>query len=156
LSKVGSTAAGIIVSVLIVASVGALGYYQFVIAPNIATTISTTSVNLGNITTIRINITVGAATKTTDAFAPNPLRLIIGKNNSVIFYNVDIQGGVGTAHTATARTMVGGNPVFDTAILNAGDHAGPFLLSSPGSYDYFCQLHPTTMRGTIVVVAAGG
>ena len=153
MSKVGSTAAGIIVSALIIASVGALGYYQFVIAPNMPTTVSTTSVNLGNITTIRINITVGAATKTTDAFAPNPVRLIIGKNNSVMFYNVDIQGGVGTAHTATARTMVGGNPVFDTAILNAGDHAGPFILKSPGTYDYFCQLHPTTMRGTIVVIA---
>jgi plastocyanin len=156
LSKVGSTAAGIIVSALIVASVGVLGYYQFVIAPNIPTTVSTTSINLGNIKTVRINITVGAATKTTDAYAPNPVKLVIGVNNSIVFYNVDIQGGVGTAHTSTARTTVGGTPVFDTTILNAGDHAGPFLLSSPGSYDYFCQLHPTTMRGTIVVVAAGG
>ena len=156
MSKVGSTAAGIIVSVLIVASVGALGYYQFVIAPNIPTSISTTSINLGNITTIRINITVGAATKTTDAYAPNPLRLVINKNNSVIFYNVDMQGGVGVFHTATANMTVGGNPVFDTGTLNAGDIGGPFLLKTPGTYNYFCRLHPTTMRGTIVVVAAGG
>ena len=154
MSKAGSTAAGIIVSVLIVASVGVLGYYQFAIAPNITTT--TTPINLGNITTIRINITVGAATKTTDAYAPNPVRLVIDKNNSVIFFNVDIQGGVGVFHTATANMTSGGSPVFDTGNLNAGDTGGPFLLKTPGTYNYFCRLHPTTMRGTIVVVAAGG
>src|SRR3989442_694537 len=85
MSKAGSTAAGIIVSVLIVASVGVLGYYQFAIAPNITTPSSSAVTTPPNITTVRINITVGAATKTTDAYAPNPLRLVIGKNTSVIF-----------------------------------------------------------------------
>src|SRR5207249_8733060 len=108
MSKAGSTAAGIIVSVLIVASVGVLGYYQFAIAPNITTPSSSTVTTPSNIKTVRINITVGAATKTTDAFAPNPVRLVIGTNNSVIFSNLDIQGGVGTFHPATARTTVGG------------------------------------------------
>ena len=156
MSKAGSTAAGIIVSVLIVASVGVLGYYQFAVAPNIPTSTSTSVTTNRNITTIRINFTVGAATKTTDAYAPNPVRLVIGKNNSVTFYNIDIQGGVGTFHTATARTNVGGSPVFDTGTLNAGDTSGPFYLTTPGTYDYYCLIHPTTMRGTIIVVAAGG
>ena len=156
MSKVGSTAAGIIVSVLIVASVGVLGYYQFAVAPNIPTSTSTSVTTNRNITTIRINFTVGAATKTTDAYAPNPVRLVIGKNNSVTFYNIDIQGGVGVFHTATANMTSGGSPVFDTGNLNAGDTGGPFLLKTPGTYNYFCRLHPTTMRGTIVVVAAGG
>src|SRR3989442_9721942 len=135
MSKAGSTAAGIIVSVLIVASVGVLGYYQFAIAPNLTTSTSPTVTVPSNITTIRINMTAGASTKTTDAYAPNPVRLVIGKNNSVIFYNLDIQGGLGTIHTATARTMVGGNPVFDTGTLNAGDVSRRFLLTTPGTYD---------------------
>src|SRR3989442_6487728 len=156
MSKAGSTAAGIIVSVLIVASVGVLGYYQFVIAPNIPTLTRTSVTTNRNITTIRINVTVGAATKTTDAYAPNPVRLVIGKNNSVIFFNLDIQGGVGTFHTATARTTVGGQAVFDTGTFNAGESKGPFVLTTPGTYNYFCSVHPTTMRGTIIVVAAGG
>src|SRR3989442_12676841 len=80
MSKAGSTAAGIIVSVLIVASVGVLGYYQFVIAPNIPTLTSTSVTTNRNITPIRINITDGHATNTTDAYAPNPMRLVIGKN----------------------------------------------------------------------------
>ncbi len=155
MSKAGSTAAGIIVSVLIVGSVGILGYYQFAIAPNLTASTSTTVTVPSNITTIRINVTVGAATKTTDAYSPNPVRLVIGKNNSVIFFNIDTQGGVGTFHTATARTTVGGLAVFDTGIFNAGDSKGPFLLTTPGTYDYFCSVHPTTMRGTIIVLAAG-
>ncbi len=156
MSKAGSAAAGITVAVLIIAAVGVLGYYQFEIAPNLTTSSSSTATVPSNIKTVRINMTVGASTKTTDAFAPNPVRLVIGVNNSVIFRNGDIQGGVGTAHTATARTLVGGKPVFDTAILMGGDNSAPIVISSPGTYDYFCQLHPTTMRGTIVVVAPGG
>src|SRR3989442_7277640 len=131
MSKAGSTAAGIIVSVLIVASVGVLGYYQFAIAPNLTTSTSPTVTVPSNITTIRINITVGAATKTTDAYAPNPVRLVIGKNNSVIFFNVDIQGGVGTFHTATARTTGGWQAVFHTRTLNSGERQWPVALSSP-------------------------
>ncbi len=155
MSKAGSAAAGITVAVLIIAAVGVLGYYQFQIAPNLTTSSSSTATVPTNIKTVRINMTVGASTKTTDAYAPYPVRLVIGVNNSVIFHNGDIQGGVGTAHTGTARALVGGKPVFDTGILMGGDNSGPIVISTPGSYDYFCQLHPTTMRGTIVVVAPG-
>ncbi len=155
MSKSGSTAAGIIVSVLIVAAVGTIGLYQFEIAPNLTNTSSSVTTSITNLTTVRINITVGAATKTTDAFSPNPIKLVIGKNNSFVFFNVDVQAGVGTAHTATARTNVGGKPLFDTGILNAGDTSNTFVLTTPGTYDYFCLIHPTTMRGTIIVVAGG-
>ena len=155
MSKTGSPVAGIIVSVLIVAAVASLGYYQFEIAPNLTASSSTTpTATKCCIKTVRINITLGAATKTTDAYAPNPVRLVIGTNNSIIFYNIDIQGGVPTAHTATARNMTtGGKPVFDTSVLAEGSSAGPFELDTPGVYNYYCIVHPTTMRGTIIVVA---
>jgi len=152
LSKPGSAGAGILVSALIVASLVAIGYYQFEIAPNSATSSSVTTTVPSNIKTVRVNMTIGASTKTTDAFAPNPLRLVIGKNNSVIFHNGDIQAGVGTPHTATATMMVGGKPVFDTGILMAGDDSGAVVFNTPGTINYFCEIHPI-MRGTIVVVA---
>jgi plastocyanin len=33
---------------------------------------------------------------------------------------------------------------------------GPYTITTPGTYPYFCSLHSTTMVGTIVVVAGSG
>ena len=151
-SKKGSTAAGVLVSVLIVASIAAIGYYQFQIAPFLSSSRTSISTSL-NIKTIMLNITVGSSTKTTDAYAPNPIRLVIGVNNSVAWYNGDVQGGVGVFHSATAKTMVNGRPAFDTGILKVGDASQIMVLTTPGTYDYYCVVHPTTMVGTIVVAA---
>ncbi len=150
-NKRGSAVAGIIVSVLVVASIAAIGYYQFGVAPFLSTS-SSTSTSL-SIRTILLNMTVGASSKTTDAYAPNPIRLVIGVNNSVSWYNGDTQGGVAVSHTATARTTVSGKPVFDTGILNAGDTSQVIVLTTAGTYDYYCVIHPTTMKGTIIVLA---
>lgn len=151
-TKRGSAVAGIIVSVLIVASIAAVGYYQFQVAPFLTTSSASTSTTL-NIKTIMLNITIGASQKTTDAYAPNPIKLVIGVNNSVAWHNGDIQGGVGVAHTATAKTTVNGRAAFDTGILNAGDTSQVIVLTTPGTYNYYCVVHPTTMSGTIIVVA---
>ncbi len=151
-NKRGSAAAGIIVSVLVVASIAAIGYYQFEVAPFLTTSSASTSTSL-SIKTILLNITVGASLKTTDAYSPNPVRLVIGVNNSVSWFNGDTQGGVGVSHTASARTTVSGKPVFDTGILNAGDTSKVIVLTTAGTYNYYCEIHPTTMRGTIIVVA---
>lgn len=150
--KRGSAVAGIVVSVLIVATIAAIGYYQFRVAPFLTTSSSSTSVTL-NIKTVMLNITVGASLKTTDAYAPNPIKLVIGVNNSVAWNNGDIQGGVGVFHSATARTNVNGKPVFDTGIMTAGDTSKVFVITTPGTYNYYCVVHPTTMSGTIIVVA---
>ncbi len=150
--KKGSAAAGVLVSVLIVASIAAIGYYQFEIAPSLSTSTSSVSTSL-NIKTIMLNMTVGASTKTTDAYAPNPIRLVIGVNNSVEWFNGDLQGGVGVSHSATSRTTVAGKAVFDTGILSGGDTSQILVLTAVGTYDYYCVVHPTTMRGTIVVVS---
>jgi plastocyanin len=46
---------------------------------------------------------------------------------------------------------------FDSGIglENNGD-SFPFTFQKAGTYDYFCQVHPTQMTGQIVVTAAGG
>lgn len=145
--------AGIIVSIFIIASVAAIGYYQFAIAPlNITTTTSTT------VTTkvVLINITLGATTKTTDAYSPNPVKVVIGVNNTLQWYNDDSQSG-GVAHTATARQNgPDGRPLFDTGVLLYGQKSKLIVLDKPGTYEYYCVIHPTTMRGTIIVLPATG
>ena len=152
MSKSGSPVAGIIVSVLIIAAVASLGYFQFVVAPTLTASSSTTPTSNQSLITVRINITIGAATKGASAYAPSMVKLVIGKNNSVAFYNIDIQGGVPTAHTATARVNgANGKPLFDTGLLTGGNSAGPFEIDTPGNYSYYCTVHPT-MSGIIVVV----
>jgi plastocyanin len=53
-----------------------------------------------------------------------------------------------TAHTATAQ-----DGSFDTGILTKGQTAS-HTFSSPGTFAYYCKLHPF-MKGTVVVLAAG-
>jgi plastocyanin len=76
-----------------------------------------------------------------DAFTPKTLTVTAGQ--SVTFVNDDDD-----AHTVTA---VDGS--FDSKGLDTGSvwrHA----FTKPGSYQYFCELHPF-MQGTVVVKAAG-
>ena len=146
--KQGSLGLALIVSSFVVIAVASIGYYQFVYCPtNCVTPTSSSTTFTGR--ALRINITEGSSTKLDDAFAPNPVRLVIGQNNTVIFYNADGAGGAGVPHTATDRA--GG---FDTKVLAFGQSSAPITIDKPGTYNYFCQIHPTTMRGTIVVVAA--
>jgi len=47
--------------------------------------------------------------------------------------------------------------VFDSkfTLVNNGD-TFKFTFSNPGTYPYYCQVHPTTMKGTITVTGSGG
>ncbi|HLX33666.1 MAG TPA: plastocyanin/azurin family copper-binding protein [Candidatus Limnocylindrales bacterium] len=47
--------------------------------------------------------------------------------------------------------------LFDSGIRlqNNGD-SFPFTFTAPGTYPFYCQVHPTTMTGTITVVGPGG
>jgi plastocyanin len=45
---------------------------------------------------------------------------------------------------------------FDSGIgLKDEGQSFPFTFDTPGTYDYFCQVHPTVMTGQVVVLAAG-
>ena len=93
-------------------------------------------------TTTTVRIVSGAAGKTTDAYDPNPVVVVIGVNNTVVWVNDDT-----LAHTATAV-----NGTFDTGLIQPGRSA-TVTFSTPGVYEYYCLPHPN-MRGTIIVQAA--
>jgi plastocyanin len=73
-------------------------------------------------------------------FAFSPDRCFVTAGTSLRFQNLD-----SASHTATAE---GGS--FDTGTLNMGDTSNPVVLNQPGSYGYFCRIHPS-MRGVIEV-----
>lgn len=56
-------------------------------------------------------------------------------------------------HTATSGTPSsdGIGQMFDTGLVAQGQYSQAVMLSEPGKYPYFCQLHPW-MTGTVVVV----
>lgn len=50
-------------------------------------------------------------------------------------------------HTVTQK---GGSPSFDSGTVKGGKR-GSVTFSKPGTYEYFCQFHPT-MKGTVTVI----
>lgn len=71
------------------------------------------------------------------SFAPRSLPVKVG--TVVTWTNRD-----DIPHTATSTEKKFASPVLDT------DQAFSFRFQEPGSYPYFCKIHPT-MTGTIVV-----
>ena len=76
-------------------------------------------------------------------FAFVPAKLTVPAGTVVRFVNDD-----GEAHTVTAV-----NRSFDSTGLDGGD-AWAYRFAKPGTFDYFCALHPY-MKGAVVVVAEG-
>ena len=71
------------------------------------------------------------------AFSPDPLEIAVGE--TVTWTNQD-----GAPHTATAD-----DGAFDSGRLAQGESFS-FTFDEPGTYTYFCEIHPK-MTGTIVV-----
>jgi len=150
----GSFGVALSICALIVVSVGAIGYWQFdycqsVSCVNITHTTST-SATCAPPSCVVVSIAPGAATLTTTAYVPDQVVLVIGVNNSVQFYNNDSQSG-GVAHTSTDKATP---PAFDTGVLAFGASSQIITITKPGTYNYYCVIHPTTMVGSIVVKAA--
>ena len=80
-------------------------------------------------------------------FAPANVLLVIGVNNTIILKNADTAD-----HTITANS--GDTFHFDTGDISGETSSGPITFTTPGSYPYHCQFHPSSMHGTITVVAA--
>ena len=76
------------------------------------------------------------------AFRPSPMSVDAGQR--VTFVNDDEE-----PHTVTAV-----DKSFDSEALDM-HQTWQHTFSKPGTYAYFCELHPT-MKGSIVVRAAGG
>ena len=146
-------------AVIIVIAVTSLGYYQFVYCTSSSCTTSnstsaTASANCTPPACVTILINSGASTLTTTAFSPDNAKLVIGVNNTFQFFNNDSQSG-GVAHTATVKSCPQ-NCAFDTGVFAYNATSAMYTITTAGTYAYFCQIHPGTMVGTVVVVAGKG
>jgi plastocyanin len=77
-----------------------------------------------------------------DNFVFNPKQVTVRAGDTVTWVNHD-----DIPHTVTSKTMA-----FRSKALDSDDKFS-FTFATPGSFDYFCSLHPM-MTGTIVVEAA--
>ena len=76
-------------------------------------------------------------------FAFVPASLTVSAGTSVTFVNDDAE-----PHTATAL-----DKTFDSEAIDTNGH-WTHTFTTPGSYAYFCELHPM-MKGKLIVTAAG-
>jgi len=82
-----------------------------------------------------------AASVRIDNFAFSPKELVIKAGTTVTWQNAD-----DVPHTATSK----GDPqVFDSGALDTDDKFS-FTFSKPGTYTYYCKVHPH-MTGVITV-----
>jgi plastocyanin len=77
-----------------------------------------------------------------DNFAFAPQRIVVQAGTTVTWINAD-----DAPHTVASSTKV-----FKSGALDTEDKFS-FTFTTPGTYDYFCSLHPH-MTGTVVVEAA--
>jgi plastocyanin len=92
-----------------------------------------------------VRIVSGAATKGFQAYAPDTFTVALGGAASVkvVWRNDD----AGVAHTATDTAA---SPTFSTVLISPGDTAS-VTFTAAGSYGYECAVHPTTMKGLVIV-----
>ena len=79
-----------------------------------------------------------------DNFTFNPQQVTIKAGDTVTWINHD-----DIPHTVTSKTLLFRSKAMDT------DDKFSFTFATPGSFPYFCSLHPH-MTGSIVVEAAAG
>ncbi len=158
----GSVGVALAIAVLIIVAVTSVGYYQFVVCKTSScststSTSATSSVGCTPPSCITIAINPGAATLTTTAYSPDVATLVIGVNNTFQVLNNDSQSG-GVFHSLTADSCAqAGQPCpFDTGVFAYGLTKGPFTITTPGTYAYYCVVHPSTMVGKIIVKAGAG
>jgi plastocyanin len=131
---------GVVVSVLIIASLASIGYYQFEVAPHQTTTTTTvSSASCTPASCVNVTIPVGAST-TRPGFSPDVVTLVLNVNNTVVWTNAD-----SVQHTVTANDSSWGS-----GILATGD-TFTHTFNSTGTFGYFCSLHPSVMVGEVRV-----
>lgn len=100
------------------------------------------------ITPVTVVMPNGVGSNTNLNFQPVRITVVIGVNNTVVWTNMDT-----VAHTvvnATAPTAFG-----STTSLIAAGQTWSYTFTVPGTYNYFCNIHPTNMRATVIVKAHG-
>lgn len=81
-------------------------------------------------------------TITIENMAFSPITLTVSAGAEVFVTNND-----GIAHTVTSNDGVS----FDTGTINPGTTTSFTAPSQPGTYAFHCTIHPTTMKGILIV-----
>ena len=101
-----------------------------------------------NQTSFDISIVLGAISRTTDAYQPNPGYIELGQ--TITWTNND-----NFIHTVTQRAMnvdiQSSPPLFDSGIMDRGQSFA-HTFNTEGRYDYHCTIHPW-MVGQIFVTS---
>jgi plastocyanin len=79
-----------------------------------------------------------------DNFTFNPQQITVKAGTTVVWINHD-----DIPHTVTSKTMAFRSKALDT------EDKFSFTFTTPGTFEYFCSLHPH-MTGSIVVEASTG
>lgn len=143
-AKTSTAAVGIVVSVLIVAAVAAIGYFQFNVAPTVFTTPTTTTASTATGLPpagkyVNVTMPSGAASPPGPGYGPATVTVVIGVNNTIVWVNNDP-----ALHTVTAL-----DNSFNSQNMNQGD-VFMFQFKVPGTYSYHCIYH-SWMQGTVIV-----
>jgi plastocyanin len=116
-----------------------------------ATAFALPSYQLAFAATVNAEITSGAASKTTDAFSPNPIKA--NKGDTVVWTNKDT-----ALHTVTSGKPGSPDGKFggtsDSPTLIPPGKTFQHTFADDGEFPYFCTLHPA-MVGTVVVAEGG-
>ena len=83
------------------------------------------------------------------AFEPYNMKVVIGVNNTVYFYDADLQDNLG--HILESTSWPSSGQPFAFQILPG--KAVSVTLITPGTYEYNCEWHPVWMTGTITVLS---
>ncbi len=83
-------------------------------------------------------------------FNPKSVKVVLGTNNTILWQNEDVVG-----HTVVSKTVPSGAASFQSVTINPGA-SYTVTLTVPGTYDYYCSIHPGWMQASIMVLPAGG
>ena len=126
----------IAIGAVVVVVVAVLAYYSVYGA----TTIKSVSVVMPN----------GVGTTQNLNFQPSTITVVIGVNNTVVWTNQDSSVPAHTVVNTTAPMPFGSG----TFLINNGQ-SWSYTFTVAGTYNYVCNIHPTNMRGTVIVKAHG-
>ena len=147
-TKKSTAPAGVVLSVIVLAAIASIGYFQFQVAPTFfKESTTTTSTGSSNIKAVNVTIPAGAGVPPAGSpaqfgFSPLSLTVVIGVNNTVNWVNDDT-----APHTATSDTA----GVFDTGTIAPGS-IGTATITQTGTFTYHCSFH-SWMKATITVKA---
>jgi len=85
-----------------------------------------------------------------------PATITVGVDDTVKWTTTQ---SIGQQHSVTSGKPGAADQgkVFDSGLgLQENGQSFSFTFNTPGTYDYFCQVHPTQMIGQVIVTAAGG